>query len=260
VLIAIVQELLPYGSDGWASVSSQYRDASEEEDFRDPKDLKDHWVRKLCNNFKKPTGKTGEPGDRIHRCQEIDRMINSNNEARVMGASSGDEAELEDGYVSSGMEDAVSFTRGDDEHGDETNAEGGVVSVNTTTTQQSIPRRPTSRPSSTTGSSSGGKTKNSSNRDRQSVAKSIQSLTSVMSDRMTSGGNNEMVGFATMQLQMMQQSQMQMQMQLQEMKEQGKQSLKFLKVIATQGKNKKRKGKNLSSSSSSSSDDDGEAN
>ncbi len=46
---------------------------------------------------------------------------------------------------------------GDDEHGDETYAEGGVVSINTTTTQQSIPRRPTLRPStSTMGSSSGG--------------------------------------------------------------------------------------------------------
>ena len=146
VLIGIVEELYPYGSEGWALVSSRYREASEEDEFRDPKDLKEHWTRKLCNNFKKPTGRTGEPGDRIHRCQEIDRMINLNNDARVMGASSGEEAELEDGYVSSGMED-VSLAGGDDEHGDETNAEGGVVSVNTTTTQQSIPRRPTSRPS-----------------------------------------------------------------------------------------------------------------
>jgi hypothetical protein len=123
------------------------------------------------------------------------------------------------------------------------NAEGGVVSV--TTAQRSIPPQPTSRTNSTTGSSSGGKTKNSSNRDCTSVAKSIQSLTSVMADRIASGGNNEMGGFATMQLQMMQQSQMQMQMQLVEMKEQGKQSLKFLKAIAKQGENKKRKGRNL---------------
>jgi hypothetical protein len=81
-----------------------------------------------------------------------------------------------------------------------------------------------------------------------------------MADRMASGGNNETGGFATMQLQMMQQSQMQMQMQLEVMKEQGKQSLKFLKAIAKQGKNKKRKGNNLSSASSSSSDDNDEAN
>ena len=39
-------------------------------------------------------------------------------------------------------------------------------------------------------------------------------------------------------MQMMQQSQMQMQLQLAEMKEQGKQLLKFLNVIAKQGKKK----------------------
>ncbi len=77
-----------------------------------------------------------------------------------------------------------------------------------------------------------------------------------MADRIASGGNNETGGFATMQLQMMQQSQMQMQMQLAEMKEQGRQSLKFLKAIAMQGRNKKRKGNNLSSSLSSSFSDD----
>ncbi len=43
------------------------------------------------------TGRTGEPGNRIHRCQEINCMINLNNESHVMGASSGEEAELEDG-------------------------------------------------------------------------------------------------------------------------------------------------------------------
>ncbi len=44
VLIQIVEDLRPYGSKGWALVSSQYREASEEDDFHDPKDLKDHWV------------------------------------------------------------------------------------------------------------------------------------------------------------------------------------------------------------------------
>jgi hypothetical protein len=178
VLIKIVEDLRPYGSEGWASVSAQYREASEEDDFRDPKDLKEHWIWKLCNNYKKPTGKTGEPGDRIHRCQEIDRLINLDNEARVMGATSGEEEEIDDGYVSSGMEDISAG--GNDGHADQDdaeggaentagavntvgadntadNAEGGVVSV--TTAQRSIPPRPTSRTCSMTGSSSRGKQK-----------------------------------------------------------------------------------------------------
>ena len=59
-------------------------------------------------------------------------------------------------------------------------------------------------------------------------------------------------------MQMMQQSQMQMQLQLVEMKEQGKQLLKFLKVIAKQGKKKWKQveDKLLSSSSDESNDSD----
>ena len=79
-----------------------------------------------------------------------------------------------------------------------------------------------------------------------------------MGNRMSSGGNtnaNEL-GFATIQMQMIQQSQMQMQMQLAEMKEQGKQSLKFLKAIAKQGKKKRKRGEEQSSSSDDNNDSD----
>jgi hypothetical protein len=52
-------------------------------------------VRKLCNNFKKPTGATGENGDRIQRCIEIERRIQGKTSSGILGASSGEEEFLE---------------------------------------------------------------------------------------------------------------------------------------------------------------------
>jgi hypothetical protein len=275
ILINIIEEARPSGAEGWELVASRYREATNEVEFRDIKDLKEHWVRKLCNNFKKPTGRTGENGDRINRCIEIERAIQVQNEASIMGASSGERED--DGYNSSGVEaeeeDFFDVGGGDNEGGELAfDAGGGTVSTGTegsinnsgsaTTQDGGLCRRGSSgsshlRSRSNTpvfNGSEGGKTKNSSNRDRASVGKSIQNLTNAMAERMTSGGG-ESGGMMTMQMQMMQQSQMQMQMQLNEMREQGRQSLKFLKVIAKQGKSKKRKGRSASSSSSLSSSD-----
>jgi hypothetical protein len=52
-------------------------------------------VKKLCNNFKKPTGRTGENGDRIARCIEIERRIQEAANAAILGVSSA-ESEHED--------------------------------------------------------------------------------------------------------------------------------------------------------------------
>jgi len=298
----------PIGNNGWEIVAQRYCEASGEVDPREVKDLKSHWVNKLCNNFKKPTGKTGEAGDRINRCIEIERQIQLQTDAAIYGASSGEE-ERED-YFSTGMGDDDISDMGGEESFDNNNdgdpsdsidlrtatsavapvvapdvapvdvrIRGGSGSASFTADQRSTPQNAVSGGNSTTSSNpstrqqrsrsstpvfssnSGGKTKNSTNRDRASVTKSIQDLTSVMASRMSSGGNSNELGFATIQMQMMQQSQMQMQMQLAEMKEQGKQSLKFLKAIAKQGKKKrKRSGDKSSSPSSSSSDESDDSN
>jgi hypothetical protein len=69
--------------------------------------------------------------------------------------------------------------------------EGGAPTAvnNASLTTQQCPRSRSSTIS--TGSSSRNKTKNSSNRDCTSVAKSIQGLTAAMMDRVNNGGNYE---------------------------------------------------------------------
>ena len=216
ILINIIEEVLPCGNDEWEKVAAQYREESEEIDFRDVKDMKLHWQKRLCNNYKKPTGKMGEPGNRINRCNDIANAIEKKHAAGVLGASSAEEECKEDNYASSGMED-ISFGGRDEEddgsigeygEGGAPTAvtavvEGGAPTAVTAVVEGGAPtavnnaslttqQRPRSRSSTiSTGSSSGNKTKNSSNRDRTSVAKSIQSLTTAMTDRVNNGGNYE---------------------------------------------------------------------
>ncbi len=57
-------------------VALAYKEKSEEEVFQAEDDLKKNWVKKLCNNFKKPTGRTGQDiKDQVARCIEIDCKI-----------------------------------------------------------------------------------------------------------------------------------------------------------------------------------------
>ena len=75
VLIKIVGEILPNGEYGWQAVAIAYQDETKEETSRDTTDLKKHWIKNLCNNMKKPTGRTGKNDDRIHRCMAIEKKI-----------------------------------------------------------------------------------------------------------------------------------------------------------------------------------------
>ena len=51
-------------------------------------------MQKLCNNYKKPAGVTGEIDDRINRCIEIDRRIQQSTNLGMLGASSGEDSSL----------------------------------------------------------------------------------------------------------------------------------------------------------------------
>ena len=94
ILIDIIDRISPYGLEQWKLVAIAYLDAVEAEtELRDPKDLRDHWNKKLCNSFKKPTGAANEPGDRILRCIGIEREIQQANDAGVMGASSAEDTD-----------------------------------------------------------------------------------------------------------------------------------------------------------------------
>jgi hypothetical protein len=55
--------------------------------MRDGKDLKNYWMKKCCNNFKKPTGSHGEQND-ILKCIQIEYDIQDANNMAILGASS----------------------------------------------------------------------------------------------------------------------------------------------------------------------------
>ncbi len=67
-----------------------YQNASNERDLRRGEGICDNWVRKLCNNIKKPTGKPGNNSDQIFRCLKIERHIQRKANAAILGATSGE--------------------------------------------------------------------------------------------------------------------------------------------------------------------------
>ncbi len=75
LLIDIVADVLPNGEYDWQTIALAYQEQSKEEILHDSTDMKKHWIKVLCNGMKKPTGGTGEAGDRIHRCMAIEKRI-----------------------------------------------------------------------------------------------------------------------------------------------------------------------------------------
>ncbi len=60
ILIPIMDRILPDCTEGWHLVALAYKKESKEEALQAEDDLKKNWVKKLCNNFKKTTGRTGQ--------------------------------------------------------------------------------------------------------------------------------------------------------------------------------------------------------
>jgi hypothetical protein len=85
LLIPIVAEILPNGDYGWTAVALAYQEQAREDDPRNTDDLRGHWVKNLCQNMKKPTGRPGENSDRTHRCIAIERKIMEKTHAGMMG-------------------------------------------------------------------------------------------------------------------------------------------------------------------------------
>jgi hypothetical protein len=85
LLIPIVVEILPNGEFGWAAVALAYQEQAQENDPHNTDDLKCHWIKNLCQNMKKPTGKPGKNSDRTHRCIAIERKIMEKTQAGMMG-------------------------------------------------------------------------------------------------------------------------------------------------------------------------------
>ena len=113
VLIDIVAKFLPNGELGWKTVAVAYQEQSREEVLRDHADIKKHWIKKLCNEMKKPTGATGENNDRIARCIAIEKKILDKTSSGILGLSSGDEDSSSNdgggagGDIESSFEDSI---------------------------------------------------------------------------------------------------------------------------------------------------------
>ena len=93
MLINIISEILPNGEYGWQAVSFAYHEQSKEDQARNTDDLKRHWVKNLCNGMKKPTGGTGEKGERIHKCIVIERLILDKTHSGILGLSPDEDEE-----------------------------------------------------------------------------------------------------------------------------------------------------------------------
>ena len=88
VLIGIVEEILPNGQIAWEAVGAAYQKQSNEKEERDWNDIKKHWMKNLCNSMKKPTGSTGENGDRVCKCISIEKKIMRKTHSGFLGDSS----------------------------------------------------------------------------------------------------------------------------------------------------------------------------
>ncbi len=75
ILIDIIDARRPSGIEGWKLVATEYQQKSKEPTLCAVQDIRNHWTKKLCNNYKKPTGKSGDITDRVHRCICIDCEI-----------------------------------------------------------------------------------------------------------------------------------------------------------------------------------------
>jgi len=56
LLLDIIERILPTSTMQWAQVAQQYQVESKEDNIRVEKDLKNYFIKKLCNDFYKPTG------------------------------------------------------------------------------------------------------------------------------------------------------------------------------------------------------------
>ena len=96
ILIEVVELYLPRGLEAWREVALAYQRESMETVLRRGEDLRDNWNKKLCNRMQKPTGKPGVNTDRIFRCIEIERRIQDEAAASILGAESAESAHSRD--------------------------------------------------------------------------------------------------------------------------------------------------------------------
>jgi hypothetical protein len=85
VLTQLIGEILPNGEYGWQAIAMACQEKTKEEALRDCMDGNKHWIKNLCNNMKKPTGRMGEDGDWIIRCIAIENKIMRKTHLEMLG-------------------------------------------------------------------------------------------------------------------------------------------------------------------------------
>ena len=88
IIIPIIKEILPNGPEAWCLVAVTRKEQSGKKNLWSKDDLKHNWISKLCNNMKKPTGSTGENGDRVCKCISIEKKIMRKTHSGFLGDSS----------------------------------------------------------------------------------------------------------------------------------------------------------------------------
>lgn len=124
ILIEIVERYLPQGLEAWNAVAAQYQVESNELTLRRGEDLRENWNKKLCNRMQKPTGKPGVNTDRIFRCIEIERRIQAEAAAAILGADS-----AESGHSRDDGDSALSDVAQDDDLGNDGDEEDEEVAA-----------------------------------------------------------------------------------------------------------------------------------
>ncbi len=96
ILIDIIERILPPGLEAWQSVTALYQRKSGETTLRHGEDLRDNWNKKLCNRMQMPTGKPVAQRDRIFRCIAIERRIQDEANAAILGVDSSESSHRRD--------------------------------------------------------------------------------------------------------------------------------------------------------------------
>ena len=85
VLLCVIKTILFTGAYSWEQVANPYNEQSCEDTLHDNDDVKRHWTEKMCNKFKKITGKPMAANNFILCCQRVQLKILKKHKTSLMG-------------------------------------------------------------------------------------------------------------------------------------------------------------------------------
>lgn len=120
-MVEAVQKYLPVSTADWEKAVVYYQTVSEDDSAREATGVKRYWKEVMCNNHKKPTGKSGDANDLILKAQKVQLSILKKENMMSLGhESDGDESENgEHDELDEGIEEDE-LDEDDEENEDET--------------------------------------------------------------------------------------------------------------------------------------------